>query len=130
MIIVKTECSFLQSVDKIVPVTISYFETEPLTVLFSFHHNDETIDWVLDRNLLRELFEKEESGALDVKFFLTEVNKNVAMLIRSIEGTAILIFEQDPIRKFTEEIYEAVPDGKEDFSFTDEDIYKWLEETH
>ena len=115
-----------------VPVKVTYSEIDPFEVVFSFdtQEEEEPINWVLDRGLLKEAIEVGESGAGDVLFAVDDElgHKVVRMGLSSPDGVAVASFDYQDFSKIVKEIYEAVSEDVEFEEITDEAIENWLNE--
>src|SRR4051794_13314733 len=98
----------------LLPATLRYELADPYAVEATFRAGDESISWVLGRDLLSDGL-LSDSGEGDVRVWPTQDgNTSVVMLqLSSPDGCALLAADAQGLEGFLERTYDAVPLGYE-----------------
>ncbi|AXH49316.1 hypothetical protein HWB76_gp084 [Streptomyces phage Blueeyedbeauty] len=122
MITVQTE---VQALGHMVPVEICFTPEDPACITFTFFNqaDDSTPEWLVGRELLKDVLEKGYSGLGDVRFLAIE--NDIKMGLSSPEGQGYVLFEREIIEEFVEMIYEEVPEGEDVYEIPDGVPEEW-----
>lgn len=104
---------------------LKYDESQPAEIKMCFHFPDEDIEWIISRQLLKDVLESGSSGEGECLFYLEE-DKIKAVFI-SPEGKGIAYFDKAMIKYFVEEMYNLVPSGSDVYDMSDETLQNWLD---
>lgn len=96
------------------PVTLTYDESDPFTVIFQFSVASTTVPWHVSRDLLKSGL-SDDAGLGDVRVWPSSEEPDIMyMSLSSPEGEALIEFDTELISNFLLETYEICALGSEE----------------
>lgn len=102
-----------------------YDESKPAEIKMVFYYADGDIEWIISRELLKDVLENGKSGQGECLLYLKD--EIVQIIFISPHGRGVADFSRATIKHFVHDMYELVPYGSDVYDMSDETLQNWLD---